>query len=202
MLRKNRSRVYLNGWICADVRDAILAQDIYCTNPDPKPGTQYGSWFHKGLGTQALRSTREYDLETKIVIRPLTQPLTCEMGSSIFESMFRLKVVSTTWSSLPIIPSTESKNRDFSPLVVAMLHLLFLVDFYHRSKSLSVPSDFQVSASAYPNLKSMIASVWIFHRPLIYTSPCFSGTLPLWCTSSSNMRRPDWIRVSLCTQLG
>ena len=53
-LRKTRGGVDLNGWVYAGVREAILAQEIYCANPNPKPNSQSGSQIFKGLETQSL----------------------------------------------------------------------------------------------------------------------------------------------------
>ena len=47
---------------------------------------------------------------TMIAIRALTQPLTCELVSSILATMSRLIVASMTWSSLQIISSTDREN--------------------------------------------------------------------------------------------
>ena len=71
----------------------------------------------------------EYDLANAILIRPLIQPCTCKMGSSIFAGMSRLKFASTTRASLPSIPSTERINREKIPLLVADLTVLILLDF-------------------------------------------------------------------------
>ena len=53
---------------------------------------------------------REYELATEIVIQPLIQTCVCEMGSSIFAAMSRLKFACTTRASLPSIPSIEITN--------------------------------------------------------------------------------------------
>ena len=102
--------VDLNGWGCAGLWKTILAREISCANLNPKPDSQSGSQVHKGLGTQDLRRIQDYDLETEVEIWLLTQPLTWEMGSSIFAATSRLKVASTTLASLPSTPSTDSKN--------------------------------------------------------------------------------------------
>ena len=34
-----------NGWVRAGGRDLILARDIYCANPNPKPDAQSGTWW-------------------------------------------------------------------------------------------------------------------------------------------------------------
>ena len=66
------------------VRDAILAQNNYCAKPNTEPDAQSGSQVRNVLEYQYPQSTLEYELATTIKIRPLTQPVTCEMGSSIF----------------------------------------------------------------------------------------------------------------------
>ena len=129
-----------NGWGCAGVWESILAQEIYFFKTYPKPYAQSGSWVFKGLGTWAPRSIWEYDLVTVFTIRPLIQPLTWEMGSSIFMAMSQLKVGSTTWASLSIIPSTESTNREKFLLVMEVLPMLVLLHFSHLGKSVSIPS--------------------------------------------------------------
>ena len=130
------------------------------------------------------------------MIRTLTQPLTYKMGSSIFVAMIRIKVASTTWAYLPIIPLAESTNREFLPLIVAMLPMLVLIDFPHCSKSLPIPYGFQVSASESTNLTSMISSIWISHSIHIDMLPHVSGTITPWLNSSSDLLHPKWIRVS------
>ena len=112
-LRKNSGGVDLNGWVFAGVHKTILAQEIYCANPNPETNSQSGFQVSKVLGTRVPWSTQEYNIMTVIVIRSLTQPLTCKLGYSIFAAMSWLKVVSITWTSLPIIPSTKSTNGAF-----------------------------------------------------------------------------------------
>ena len=68
---------------------------------------QSGSLLHNRLGCQAPQITLEYYLVTKITTRPLTQPVTCEMGLYVFAAMSRLKVASTISASLTIISSTK-----------------------------------------------------------------------------------------------
>ena len=101
-----------NGWVRVWVSDTILVQNNYCAKPNPNPNAHAGSQVRNGLGYWALSSTLEYDLSTAIMTRPLTQPVTCEMGLSIFAAMTRLKVVSTTSASLPIIQSTYITNKN------------------------------------------------------------------------------------------
>ena len=107
--RKTRGLYIL---MVADVCDAILAQYIYCAKLNPDSYTQLGSQVYMRLGARAVQRTWEYDLVTVIEIRPLTQPLTCEMSSSIFSAMSQLKVAITTSASLPIITSTNRTNRE------------------------------------------------------------------------------------------
>ena len=106
--------VDLNGWVCIGVHKTILAQNFYCAKPNPKPNSQYESHFFKRLGTQSPRIIWGYDLANTIVICPLTQPLTWKFCSYIFTAMIQLKVVSITWASLLIIPSTERMNGEKS----------------------------------------------------------------------------------------
>ena len=88
------------------VRDAILAQINYCAKPNPELNGHSCSQVRNVLGDKSTLSNLQYDLVTTIVIHPLSQPVTYEMGLSIFAAMIRLKVVSTNSASLPIIPST------------------------------------------------------------------------------------------------
>ena len=184
-----------NGWVSAGVHNAILDQNIDCANLNPEPSAYSGSWVHKGLGAQYPQSTLEYNLATAIEVWLLTQPVTCGMVSVVFVAMSRLKVASTTSASLPIIPSTERTNGKkicWSYQAFPCLSLLVISFWYNN---LYIPSSFQVSASASPNLTPMITSVWFFRKARIDTSPCVSGSLPLWINSSSDLLRPKWIRV-------
>ena len=70
--------------ICVGARAKSFWISIYCANPRPNPGYQASSWSHRGLGRQALWIIWEYNLVTDIVIWPLSQPCTCEMGPSSF----------------------------------------------------------------------------------------------------------------------
>ena len=85
-------------------------EKLYFFKPNPEIDFQSESRVRKGLGNRAPRSIQEYDLATMIEIRPLTQPLTCELVSSILATMSRLIVASMTWSSLQIISSTDREN--------------------------------------------------------------------------------------------
>ena len=112
--------------------DAILAQDVYCANPNPKPKSQSGSWVHKILGTQNLRSTLEYDLATTIVIRSLTQLLTCEMGFIHFSVHDSTQSGEYNLSLLAHHPiSQKDKQRNKILLVMVMLPVLVLVYIFH-----------------------------------------------------------------------
>ena len=79
--------------------------------PDPNPIT---SWYPcRGLGKRYPHTIREYNTATVIVIRPLIQPRTCKMGSSIFSAMIGITFASTTRESFPIMPLKEITNREF-----------------------------------------------------------------------------------------
>ena len=109
---KRDVRVDLNGWVRVCVRDAILVRNIYCSKPNPKPNAHSDYWFRSGLEARAPRINLEYDLVTAISIRPLTQSVTCKIGSSSFTSMIRIKLASTTSASFPVIPSTKKTNGE------------------------------------------------------------------------------------------
>ena len=72
------------------------------TNPDPDSPS--GSRVRNGIGTQATRSKLEYDLATKISILLLTQPVTCEMGSPIFQPWINSKWI------IPLVPPYPSPH--------------------------------------------------------------------------------------------
>ena len=98
--------VDLNEWVCAGMRDAILAQNIYGAKPNPKPDNQSGHQFRKRLGYWSPQRNREYNPTTAIATRPLIQTLMSKMVLSIFVAMTRLKVENITSDPLTIIPST------------------------------------------------------------------------------------------------
>ena len=83
---------------------------IYCTNHRTKPDSQSGSLSHRGMVKWAPRIIYEYNLATTVDIWPLIQPRMCDMGSSIFASMSRLKFTSTTMASFTRMASTERTN--------------------------------------------------------------------------------------------
>ena len=85
--------------------------------------------LHRGMGSQYPRIIGEYNLVTAILILTFTHPRTFKLGSFIFSDMIRLKLGSKTRDSLPIIPSTERKPENFSPLVVKVLTVLILIYF-------------------------------------------------------------------------
>ena len=119
-----------------DVQEKLFWGLIYCANPRPDAGSQYGSCFRGGLGSRYLRIIREYTLTNNIAIRTLIQPCTCEMVSSIFAAMIWFKFASTTRASLPSMPSTERKNgvECFRFLWKYLLCLsLFIFSYWDRS---------------------------------------------------------------------
>ena len=80
-----------NGWGCAGVRKNILTREFYWATIIPKPEYQYGSWVRKVLGNQSARIIWEYNLATPITIRPLTQPFTWKMDSSVLEAVIPIQ---------------------------------------------------------------------------------------------------------------
>ena len=78
------------------------------------------------LKSEASQSTLQYDLTTAILIRTLTQPHTCERGSSSFAAMSRLKFVSTTSASFPSMPSTEGKKGKNASVVRDSAYRVYL----------------------------------------------------------------------------
>ena len=126
---------------CAGVRAKLFWIALYCTKPRPDPGSQSSSRSRRGLGRRAPRIMWEYDLTTVIAIRPLTQPHTCEMGSSGFAAMSRLKFVRTTRASFRSMPSTERTNRE-KCLCCSWQCLLcsYLFSFSHRFRRFSIGS--------------------------------------------------------------
>ena len=71
----------------AGVCAKLFWRAIYCAKPRPDPGSQSGSWSHRGLGRRSPRIMWQYNLLTAIAIRLLIQPCTCGMGSSRFSAM-------------------------------------------------------------------------------------------------------------------
>ena len=99
-------------FFCAGVHAKLFWREIYCAKPRPDTRSQSGFRYHRGLGRKSPRIMWEYNLETAFAIRPLTQPRSCEMGSSSFVAMSPLKLMSTARESFPNMPSTEMKNRE------------------------------------------------------------------------------------------
>ena len=123
------------------VRAKLFWRAIYCAKPRPDPGSQSGSRSRRGLGRRAPRIMRECDLTTTILNWPLTQPRTCERGSSSFVAMSRLKSVSTTRASLPSMPSTWRTNREiYFRCSCQCLPCLSFFSFSQRARSLSIHS--------------------------------------------------------------
>ena len=114
------------------MRETILAQDIYCSKPNPKPDSQSGSWLRKVLGTQALQCIREYNPTTVIATRPLTQPFTCKIGSSIFVAMSLLKVASAFLASNKL----RIKTKKMLPLLVTVLPVIVLLYLFPTRQNL------------------------------------------------------------------
>ena len=107
----------------------IFWRVIYFANRNPETDSHYVSLSQKILGKWYPWIIREYYLATAIVIRPLTHPRTCKMGSSIFAAMSQLKFASMNWYSLPKIPLTERKMENFFPLFITLPTVLFFLMF-------------------------------------------------------------------------
>ena len=94
----------------AGFRVKFFSCAILFDNLRPFARSQFGSQYHRGMGSSRPWIIREYDLTTEIAIRPLIQNFTCKMGSSIFSAMSWIKFESTTRASLPRMLSTERTN--------------------------------------------------------------------------------------------
>ena len=126
---------------CAGVRVKLFWRAIYCAKPRPDPGSQSGSRSCRGLGRRDPQIMREYDLVTAIAIWLLTQPHTCERGSSSCVAMSRLKFMSTTRASFLIMPSTERTNEEKCfHCSWQCLPCLSYFSFSQRARSLSIGS--------------------------------------------------------------
>ena len=99
-----------SGWFHVCVRNAILAQNIYCAKPNTEPDTHFGSWIRNVIGDWAPQSILKYNRATTIVVQPLTHTVAFKMGLSSFAAMSQLKVAITTSAYLPILSSTEMTN--------------------------------------------------------------------------------------------
>ena len=138
----------------------IFWRVIYCANPRPEPDSQSGFMSHRALCIRAPRIIWEYDLATAIATRTLTNPHTCEMVSSIFSAMSRLKFASTTRAPFPSIPSTEITNGEKCfPCSWKFLPCLSFFYFTHQSRSVKIGSFLLVSQSGSPSMTSIMASV-------------------------------------------
>ena len=123
-------------------RAKLLWCAIYCANLKPGAGSQSGSWSQRGLGSQALKILREYDLAKAIVIQLLIQPCACKVDSSIFSVMSRLKFSSTTRASFPSMPSTErTKIEKCFFCLWQSLPCLYFLPFFHQSRSIIIGSN-------------------------------------------------------------
>ena len=72
---------------CTGVHVKLLWRAIYCANTRNDYVSQSGSRSCRGLGMRSPRIMQEYDLTKAIAILLLTQPRTCEKGSSSFFAM-------------------------------------------------------------------------------------------------------------------
>ena len=95
-------------WMCAK----LFWRYIYCANPRRDLDSQSSSLSWRGFRRKDTWIICDYNLATAIAIRLLTHPHTCEMISSIFSTISRLKFASMTRASFPSIPSTERTNAE------------------------------------------------------------------------------------------
>ena len=115
-----------------------------------------------GLGRRAPGIIWGYHHTTAIVIWPLTQPLTCKMGSSIFAAMSRLKSVSTTRVYFPSMPSTERTNGEKCfRCLWKFLPCLYLFYFPQQSRIVPIGSFLWDSRSGSSSITLIIYSVWL-----------------------------------------
>ena len=149
----------------------------------PNVGSQSGSCYRRRPVSQDPRIICEYNLATAISIRPLIQPRTCKMGSSIFSAMSRIKFSSTTRASFPSMPSTERIHRENNRFQWQWLPYLYLFIFSQRSHRFYSGSNLWVSASELPSLASIMASVCRPYKPQISTSTLVSNLSLLLCIS-------------------
>ena len=112
---------------CAGVRAKSFWRTLYFSRPRPDHESQSGSWSHRGMGIWSLHTMWEYDLETAIAIRLLTQPHTCERGSLSFVATNQLKFVSMTSASFPSMPSTAREKIWKITLLVGVLTMLIII---------------------------------------------------------------------------
>ena len=143
--KRGESGVTLVSIFCSSLRVKLFSHKMYCAKLSPGSESQSGSWYRRGLGRWDPRIMRDYDLVTVVAISQLTHPHTCEMGSSIFSAMSRLKLVSTERGSFPCIPSTERKNVEKFPLLMAVLTMLILI--FHLQMSSKIPNKANLNVS-------------------------------------------------------
>ena len=127
--REGNARLDRKWNIFARACKKLLWRTIHCANTIYLPDFQSGSLSCRGLWRQDIWIIQEYNLAITIKIRPLTQPHTCKMGSSLFASMSQLKLASMTKAFFKIMPSAERTKKENPPLLVAMLTMFVLILF-------------------------------------------------------------------------
>ena len=133
------------------------------------------------LGKWDPHIMRYYDLAIIITIWRLIQTCTCEMGSSIFSAMSRLKFVSTIRDSLPSMLSIERTNGNVFPCLWQCLRCLYFLILSHQYRSVTIDSNFQVSASSSPSWCWSFCTIClggVRHPRLQTVTPMMC--LPLW----------------------
>ena len=162
----------------------LLRSMIYCANLRPYPRAPV--WF---LVPQGIREERYAD---NVVMQrcdrdcdPGVDPYTYVWkGSLNFSTISSIKFVSTTRGSFLSIPSTEENNGEkCSCCLHKCLTCLSLFSLSWLARSLSIESFLHVYDSKYPNMTSIMASVWIYHKSKMRTSPRVSDKCTLWRTT-------------------
>ena len=184
------------------MRKIILAQKNIAPIPIPHRTPSPAIWSARDLGPISAE-------------HPGVQPRDCDCNpfvNQIFyvrNGVFHFRVHESTQSGeynlglfTHYLIKREDERRNMIPLVMEVLPVLVFITFPHLGKIVSIPSVLYVSASAYTNLRSIMSSVWISHRPQINMSPRVYRMLLPWITSPSDILRPWWIRSPLCMYVG
>ena len=127
---------FLRGCACKIILECDLLHQS-----EAHTRSQSGSWSRRGLGIWYLWIMWEYEPAFVIAIHLLTQPCTCERGSSGVFTTSRLKFVSTTSASSLSMTSTERKNGEKCFCCSwQWLSCLFFLNFSQQSRRLSIGS--------------------------------------------------------------
>ena len=114
-----------------------------------EPDAPSVSWSRKGIKYQAPWRTLEYNLVTVISIWPLTQPVTCEMGFSIFAAISSIKVAPTTYLLL-------LASKSLCQYLQNDANICFQMDFPYRTIGKYSWVNFNIVVSRPPDVRSKI----------------------------------------------